>query len=107
MQHRDGEGRDVLSAASAWLSEKAENAEAFQVHRFILSLTLNVCIHVNYLHSEISPPTEIHFCDPERTQGFQNGLGGKGPKDRRAPTPCHGQRHLPLVLFFLCPLRSS
>lgn len=73
MQHEDGEGNDVLSAASALPSEKAENAEAFQVHRCILSLTLTLCTHVKYLHSEISPPTEIHLCfikcDPKRTKG--------------------------------------
>lgn len=57
IQHGDGEGNDVLSAAAVLPSEKVQNAEAFQVHRCI-SLTLTLCTHVKYLHSEISPPTE-------------------------------------------------
>lgn len=58
MQHGDGEGNDVPSAASALPSEEAENAEAFQAHRCILSLTPTPCPSVKYLHSEISPPSE-------------------------------------------------
>lgn len=93
-EHGHGEGKDVLSEASALPCEKAENAEAPQAHRGILSLALTPCTHMKYLHGEI--PTEIHLCfmkcDPKRTQGclligFQNGLRGKRPKNHLIPPP--------------------